>query len=237
MDSDDDDDEAKKKAEEAMADDDDQDKDKDRGTSTRTPGQTMTRAEMHRAARAKDKLARSGKYGNIGVNPHPGPSRNKNGDAGMTVGAMLRSALTGGASKSGYRELEVLEENHITYDRDHLVVPWDFLAEYGRHAAKVERELPNWEPKEISAGYVRQQWDTLGKDGHVRTITSAGSSGAGAVGIDLDVARSQLWLHEVSPVLGYMNPVMGVNSEYQILGRQRSTHRLRSGRGRGPHRE
>ena len=26
---------------------------------------------------------------------------------------------------------------------------------------------------------------------------------------DLDVARSQLWLHEVSPVLGYMNPVMG----------------------------
>ena len=36
------------------------------------------------------------------------------------------------------------------------------------------------------------------------------------MGIDLDVARSQLWLHEVSPVLGYMNPVMGVNSEYQI---------------------
>ena len=60
----------------------------------------------------------------------------------MTVGAMLRSALSGGASKTGYRELEVLEENHITYDRDHLVVPWDFLAEYGRHATKVERKLP-----------------------------------------------------------------------------------------------
>ena len=39
----------------------------------------MTRAEMHRAAKAKDKLARSGKYGNIGVNPNPGPSRNKHG--------------------------------------------------------------------------------------------------------------------------------------------------------------
>ena len=49
MDSDDDDDEAKKKAEEAMADDDDPDK--DRGRSTRTPGQTMTRAQIHRAAR------------------------------------------------------------------------------------------------------------------------------------------------------------------------------------------
>ena len=177
----------------------------------------MTRAEMHRAAKAKDKLARSGKYGNIGVNPNPGPSRNKHGDGGMTVGAMLRSALSGGASKTGYRELEVLEENHITYDRDHLVVPWDFLAEYGRHATKVERKLESWEPKEIQAGYVRQVYDTVGKDGHVRTITQAGSSGAGAVGVDLDVARSQLWLHEVSPVLGYMNPVMGVNSEYQIF--------------------
>ena len=217
-DEDDDDDEAKKKAEEAMADDDpDKDPDKDRGRSTRTPGQTMTRAQMHRAARAKDKQARSGNYGNIGINPNPGPSRNKDGDSGMTVGNMLRSALTGGMHKDGFRELEVLEENHITYDRDHLVVPWDFLAEYGRHAAKVERKLPSWEAKEIQGGYVRQIYDTIGKDGHVRTITSGASSGAGAVGIDLDVARSQLWLHEVSPVLGYMNPVMGVNSEYQIF--------------------
>ena len=149
--------------------------------------------------------------------PTRAPAGTKTGDAGMTVGNMMRSALTGGSHKEGFRELEVLEENHITYDRDHLVVPWDFLAEYGRHATKVERKLESWEPKEIQAGYVRQVWDTIGKDGHVRTITSAGSSGAGAVGIDLDVARSQLWLHEVSPVLGYMNPVMGVNSEYQIF--------------------
>ena len=216
-DDDDDEEKAKKAAAAALADPDDDD-DKDRGRSTRTPGgQTMTRAQIHRAAKEKDKLARSGNYGNIGINPNPGPSRNKSGDAGMTVGNMLRSALTGGSHKEGYRELEVLEENHITYDRDHLVVPWDFLAEYGRHAQKIERALPSWEPKEIQAGYVRQVWDTIGKDGHVRTITSAGSSGAGAVGIDLDVARSQLWLHEVSPVLGYMNPVMGVNSEYQIF--------------------
>ena len=123
----------------------------------------MTRAQMYRAAREKDKLARSGKYGNIGINPNPGPSRNKAGDSGMTVGAMLRSALSGGASKTGYRELEVLEENHIAYDRDHLVVPWDFLAEYGRHAAKVERKLPSWEAKEIQGGYVRQIYDTIGE--------------------------------------------------------------------------
>ena len=215
---DDDDDEAKKKAAAAaaaLADPDDDD-DKDRGRSTRTPP-TMTRAQIHRAAKEKDKLARSGHYGSIGISPNPGPSRNKAGDAGMTVGNMLRSALTGGSHKEGYRELEVLEENHITYDRDHLVVPWDFLSEYGRHAQKIDRALPSWEPKEIQAGYVRQVWDTIGKDGHVRTITSAGSSGGGAVGVDLDVGRSQLWLHEVSPALGYMNPVMGVNSEYQIF--------------------
>ena len=68
-DPDDDSDEAKK-AEEAMADDDDPYK--DRGRSTRTPGQTMTRAQIHRAARDKDKQSRSGKYGNIGINPKPG---------------------------------------------------------------------------------------------------------------------------------------------------------------------
>ena len=79
-DPDDDDDEAKKKAEAALADPDDDD-DKDRGRSTRTPGQTMTRAQIHRAAKEKDKLARSGHYGNIQINPNPGPSRNKAGDA------------------------------------------------------------------------------------------------------------------------------------------------------------
>ena len=93
-------------------------------------------------------------------------------------------------AKTGYRELEVLEENHITYDRDHLVVPWDFLAEYGRHAQKIESEgYQAGRPKEIQGGYVRQIYDTIGRDGHVRTITSGASSGAGAVGIDLDVAR------------------------------------------------
>ena len=92
MDSDpDDEDDEAKKAEEAMADDDDPDK--DRGRSTRTPGvQAMGRAESRRAAKEKDKLARSGRYGNIGVNPNPGPSRNRDGDAGMNAGNMLRPA-------------------------------------------------------------------------------------------------------------------------------------------------
>ena len=236
-DPDDDDDKAKKAAAAALADDDDDDDDKDRGRS-RTPGvQAMTRAQIHRAVREKEKLAKSGKYGTIGIAPNPGPSRNKSGDAGMTVGHMLRSALTGGMHKEGYRELEVLEENHITYDRDHLVVPWDFLAEYGRHAQKIERALPSWEPKEIQAGYVRQVWDTIGKDGHVRTITSAGSSGAGAIGVDLDVARSQLWLHEVSSGLGIYESRHGRQLGIPDFYRQRSAHRLRGGRRREPHAE
>ena len=36
------------------------------------------------------------------------------------------------------------------------------------------------------------------------------------VGVDLDVARSQMWLREMSPEMTYMNPVMGVMSEYQV---------------------
>ena len=54
----------------------------------------------------------------------------------------------------------------------------------------------------------------MGQDGRTRTITTTG--GAGVVDVDLDVSRSQLWLHEASPILGYMNPVMGVMSEYQL---------------------
>ena len=114
---------------------DDDDPDKDRGrSSTRTPGvQTMTRAEMHRAAKAKDKLARSGKYLNIGINPNPGPSRNKHGDAGMNAGNMLRSALTGGSFKDGHRELEYLEERNPSAlaarrDWSYLLTSWRTLA-------------------------------------------------------------------------------------------------------------
>ena len=51
-DDDDDDEKAKKAAAAALADPDDDD-DKDRGRSTRTPGQTMTRAQIHRAAKEK----------------------------------------------------------------------------------------------------------------------------------------------------------------------------------------
>ena len=97
---------------------DDDDPDKDPGRSTRTPGQPMTRAQMHRAARDKDKLARSGTYGNIGINPNPGPSRNKYGDSGMNAGNMLRSALTSGSFKDGHRELEYLEERNISFGRE-----------------------------------------------------------------------------------------------------------------------
>ena len=208
----DEDDEAKKAAV-ALADDDD---DKDRGRSTRTPP-TMTRAQIHRAAKEKDKLARSGNYGNIGINPNPGPSRNRDGDAGMNAGNMLRSALTGGSFRGGHRELEYLEERNISFGREGTVIPWDFLATTGRHAEKIERDLGSgkgWSPKMIEGRNVQTKYDRMGPDGHVRTLTTSGASGA--VGVDLDVGRSQMWLAEVSPILGLMNVAMGINSEYQV---------------------
>ena len=182
-----------------------------------TPGQ-MTRAEMHRAAKAKDKLARSGKYGNIGINPNPGPSRNKHGRFGYErrkhVAAPL---LTGGSFKDGHRELEYLEERNISFGRDGTVIPWDFLASTGRHAEKIERNLGTakaWAPKVIEGRNVQTKFDRMGPDGHVRAITTSGASGA--VGVDLDISRSQMWLAEVSPILGLMNVAMGINSELQV---------------------
>ena len=172
---------------------------------------------MHRAAKEKDKLARSGKYLNIGINPNPGPSRNKNGDAGMNAGNMLRSALTGGSFKDGHRELEYLEERNISFGREGTVIPWDFLASTGRHAETIERNLGTakaWAPKVIEGRNVTTKYDLMGADGHVRAITTSGASGA--VGVDLDVSRSQMWLAEVSPILGKMNVAMGINSEYQV---------------------
>ena len=173
-----DDDEAKKKAEEAMADDDDPDK--DRGRSTRTPGvQPMTRAQMHRAAKEKEKLARSGKYWNVGINPNTGPSRNHDGDAGMNAGNMLRSALTNGSFRTGHRELEYLEERNISFGREGTVIPWDFLASTGRHAEKIERDMGTakaWSPKVIEGWNVTTKFDRMGQDGHVRTLTTSGAS-------------------------------------------------------------
>ena len=174
VDEDEDDDEAKKKAE-AMADDDDPDKDPDKDRGRSTSPRTMSRAEMHRAAKAKDKQARAGKYGNIGINPSPGPSRNKHGDAGMNAGNMLRSALTGGSFKDGHRELEYLEERNISFSRQGTVIPWDFLATTGRHAEKIERNLGTpkaWAPKLIEGRNVTTKFDRMGADGHVRAITS-----------------------------------------------------------------
>ena len=213
-DPDDDDDEAKKKAEEALAAADDDDK--DRGRSTRTPVPTMTRAQIHRAAKEKDKLARSGKYTNFQINPNPGPSRNRDGDAGMNAGNMLRSALTGGSFRAGHRELEYLEERNISFGREGTVIPWDFLATYGRHAEKIERKFQKdgWQQKVIEGRNVTTKYDRMGPDGHVRAITTSGASGA--VGVDLDISRSQMWLAEVSPILGKMNLALGINSEYQV---------------------
>ena len=46
----------------------------------------------------------------------------------MSIGAMMRSAFTGGSFKEGYRELEVLEERKIPFGRDTVTIPFDFMA-------------------------------------------------------------------------------------------------------------
>ena len=71
-----------------------------------------------------------------------------------------------------------------------------------------------WSPKVIEGRNVTTKFDRMGQDGHVRTLTTSGASGG--VGVGLDISRSQMWLAEVSPILGLMNVAMGINSEYQV---------------------
>ena len=194
--------------------------DPERSTASGRTPTPMSRGQMHQSAREKDKLARSGRYGDKHIEPNPGPNRNRNGDSGMTVGNMVRSAITGGSYKPGHRELEVLEERDIPFGREGLTIPWDFLATHGERAAAVDKRMDKegglYVPKRIQSPYIEQRYDAFDAQGHIRTITSGATSGGGMVGIDLDVARSQFWLHEVSPVLGMMNPTFGISSEYQV---------------------
>ena len=121
----------------------------------------------------------------------------------MNAGNMLRSALTGGSFRAGHRELEYLEERNISFGREGTVIPWDFLASTGRHAEKIERDMGTakaWSPKVIEGRNVTTKYDRMGPDGHVRAITTSGASGA--VGVDLDVGRSQMWLAEGEPYPG-----------------------------------
>ena len=198
----------------------DEDEDTEKMGVSNPERSVSTRGQMRQAARDKDRTARSGNYGSHNINPNPGPSRNKHGDSGMTVGNMVRSAITGGSFKPGHRELEVLEERDIPFGREGLTIPWDFLATHGERASAVDKRMEKeggiYVPKRIQSPYIEQRYDAFDSQGHVRTITSGATSGGGMVGIDLDVARSQFWLHEVSPVLGRMNPTFGVASEYQV---------------------
>ena len=66
----------------------------------------------------------------------------------------------------------------------------------------------------IEGRNVQTKFDRMGPDGHVRAITTSGASGG--VGVDLDISRSQMWLAEVSPILGLMNVAMAINSEFQV---------------------
>ena len=172
-----------------------------------------------RAAKAKDKQAQGGQVRKHRHYPQPGAfSRNKHGDAGYErwehakVSSHWRE-IQRGASGAGI----LWKSATSALAGEGTVIPWDFLATTGRHAEKIERNLGTpkaWAPKVIEGRNVTTKFDRMGTDGHVRAITSSGASGG--VGVDLDVSRSQMWLNEVSPILGNMNPVMGINSEYQV---------------------
>lgn len=191
----------------------------------------MTRAEIRRAARERNKRAASQRFGDHVIKPEgSGPSLNRDGFGGLSVGKLVRSVLSGGAIKEGHREMELLEARQIVSGRDSIIIPFDLPSVSGKRAAAVDAKLDSYREVPIHAPHVEQIYDVIeggrrvqkhiGSTGHARAL-SAGSGGAGSggamVGVDLDVARSQMWLREISPVMAFLNPVMGVESEYQIF--------------------
>ena len=130
----------------------------------------------------------------------------------LRAGNLLRSALSPNQrDKTGYPEMELLNARGIHLERDQVVIPYDLMAN-GRHSVGVEKRLKEgWRQMPIHAPNMEERIDGQLKS---RAVTS--TNGAGAIGVDLDVARSQMWLAEVSPLMAYINGVMGVNQSYQI---------------------
>ena len=173
---------------------------------------TMTRAQSRRAAKERQKAGQSERYGDHNIKPEGmGRTLTDTPFTELRAGNLLRSALSPDKrDRTGYPELELLEHRKIHLERDQVVIPFDLMAN-GRHAAGVEKRLKEWRQMPIHAPNLEERIDGQLKS---RALTSANN--AGAIGVDLDVARSQMWLAEVSPIMAYINGVMGVNQQYQL---------------------
>ena len=193
--------------------------DKDGAASTTDPVDDDMRGQKPGGKRDDRPKGRSKRFNPNVIIPSLPLSRNKHGDEGMNVGRMIQAAMLGGRhTKSGSRELEVLDEMGIPYSAERMVMPMSFLARYGRHADNIKARQAKgegWRQKPIQAGYFRDEYNVVGPDGRERAINSADSSGGGALPVLLDVANSQMWLYETAPVLAAMNPIMGIRGEYK----------------------
>ena len=190
--------------EEERTGDDDEDMDGER---------KLTRAQSRRAARERQKASQSERYGSHVLKPEGmGRTLTDTPFTELSAGKLVRSALSPDQSaKEGYPEMELLNARGIHLERDQVVIPFDVMAN-GRHAVGVEKRLKDgWRQMPIHAPNLEERIDGMVKS---RALTS--TANAGAIGVDLDVARSQMWLAEVSPIMAYMNGVMGVNQQYQL---------------------
>ena len=173
----------------------------------------MTRAQSRRAAKERQKAGQSEKYGSHNIKPDGmGRTLTSTPVGELRAGNLVRTAFSPNQrDRGGYAEMELLESRKIILERDQVVIPYDLMAN-GRHAAGVEKRLKEgWRQMPIHAPNLEERIDGVVKS---RALTSANN--AGAIGVDLDVARSQMWLAEVSPIMAYINGVMGVNQTYQL---------------------
>ena len=196
-----------------MDDDEEMDGEERMGEDEDDSERTMTRAQARRAAKERQKASQSERYGSHNIKPEGmGRTLTDTPFHDLRAGKLIRSVLSPDHSdKSGYPEMELIEARKIVLDRDQVLIPFDLMAN-GRHAAGVERRLKEgWRQMPIYAPNLEERID-----GQVKSRAVTYANAGGAVGVDLDVARSQMWLAEVSPIFAYMNMVMGVNQQYQL---------------------
>lgn len=193
-------------------DDDDDDDDMDDDKRSKSGDQrTMTRAEWRRLAReeAKREMAkqRSGRYGDVNVVPNPVMTLERDGEAGLSVGSLIRVQVNRSAfSRTASRELEWMERSeYMPQDMSAVaVIPFEFLSRYTPMSRAKNRErqvaLRDTPPERVRAA-----------------ITTAANVGYGTIATEVDLENSQAWLYDRAPVLDMFSVRTGAMGEQKYF--------------------
>ena len=172
---------------------------------------TMSRAELRRLARAelKREMAkqRSGRYGDVSIVPNPVMTLERDGEAGLSLGNLIRVQVNRSAfSRQASREMEWMERSeYMPQDLSAVaVIPFEFLSRYAPMSRAKNRErqvaLRDTPPERVRAA-----------------ITTAANVGYGTIATEVDLENSQAWLYDRAPVLDHFTVRTGAMGEQKYF--------------------